>query len=171
MQAKLKPIQSELNVNSHVKQGGSALVLALFIIVVMSVLASSLVKMLSATNESVAVEVYGTRALLAATTGVDYMLAQLFPIDASATDTASVNTLACADITSPYSFTLPTSTNLGMANCSFTASCFDLVVDVNASATVENVRYYRVESIGTCDVGEWQTSRKIEVEAKALTYE
>ncbi|AWB68808.1 hypothetical protein C2869_21460 [Saccharobesus litoralis] len=155
-----------------VKHQGSALTLAVFIIVVMALLASALIKMLSSSNESVAVEVYGARALQAATTGVEYMSSLIFPTDASATDTGAIASNACSDLSATtLNVTLPTSSTLGLAGCSFSVTCQDRVIDVADAAPAENVRYYRFVSTGTCDATDWSASRTVQVEAKALNYE
>ena len=63
---------------------GSALIMAVFVIVVMTVLGAALMRILSASAESVAYEVLGTRALAAAQTGAQWQLQQVFPLNSGA---------------------------------------------------------------------------------------
>ena len=53
-------------VRLHTLQRGSALMLALFIIIVVALLGTTLVRVLSTSSEAIAQEVIGTRALMAA---------------------------------------------------------------------------------------------------------
>ncbi|HBY85826.1 MAG TPA: type II secretory pathway component, partial [Colwellia sp.] len=62
------------------EQRGSALVLALFIIVVTTLLGAALVRMISANSETIAYEVIGTRAYQAAQAGAQRKLSELFPL-------------------------------------------------------------------------------------------
>ena len=145
-------------------QRGSALALALFILVVMSLLSVTLLRLLDSSNESITVEVYGTRALLAATSGIDQMAAVIFPLNTTATSPDQLQSLRCADVTNPLQTTLPNTVGLGTANCSVTVSCDDTEFTVAG----ETVVYYRLTSVGVCNAGDWQTSRQVQVEAKAL---
>ncbi|NTS75870.1 hypothetical protein HR060_03230 [Catenovulum sp. SM1970] len=147
--------------NLFKKQQGSGIVLAIFLILVMSLLATALIRQLSSTNESVAVEVFGTRALMAANIGVEVMASNLFPIDATATSSDDFVAQACP-ATNPIQANLPA--QQGMENCSYSVSCALLDENVNN----QSVRFYRIISLGQCDVGDWQTSRTVQVEAKVL---
>ncbi|MFT5814434.1 MAG: MSHA biogenesis protein MshP [Psychroserpens sp.] len=131
-------------------QTGSALVIAIFVITVLSVLGAALVKMLESSQESVAYEVLGTRAYTAALSGLQWQLAEIFPLSNSPS--------ACADIVNaPPSF----DDTLGLAQCSVSVSCDDFEHD--------SIRYYTITSTGTCAIGSEFTSRKIAVEARSLS--
>ena len=148
----------------RISQQGSALVLALFVIVVMSLLAATLLRLLDSSQESVVVEVFGTRASLAANTGIERMAATIFPLDSTATSSDELPVVRCSDITQPLQATLPSNADIGMTNCSYSVICDDNQFDIAGQTVV----YYRFTSVGTCNVGDWQTSRQIQVEAKAL---
>jgi len=134
----------------HNAQNGSALVLAIFIIVVMTLLGSALVRMMSSTAETVAYEVIGTRAYQAAQAGAQRKLGEVFPL--------LPNAGICADNVAPYAF----STITGLENCE--------AVDVRCSedATVDEIVYYTITSTGQCRVAGVFTSREIEIKARSL---
>ena len=136
---------------SKTRQRGSALVIAIFIIIVMSLLGAALVRMLSASSEAIVYEVYGTRAFLAAQTGLQFGLQQAFPLSAAAASCATVNAA-----------TIPTLSNTqGLLNCQIkTLSC--------SEKTVNTIRYYKISSIGECDDGGIKTTRSLEVDAREL---
>ena len=74
-----------INKTMRAKQQGSALMLALFVIIVLTLLGGSLVKILSTSSEAIAQEVIGTRALMAANSAMQAELAVLFPLNATST--------------------------------------------------------------------------------------
>jgi MSHA biogenesis protein MshP len=134
------------------KQSGSALVVAIFIIIVISILGAALVNILDSSQESVAYEVLGTRAYTAAQSGVQWQLGQIFPVGASSD---AVNGCSAA---SP-----PVITNIdGLKGCS--------IVDPVACTefTHKSVRYFTVTSTGECNIDGEITSRTVEVEARSL---
>jgi len=132
------------------EQNGSALVIAVFVIVVISLIGAALVRMLSSSSEAVAYEVTGTRAFSAAQSGAQWQLASVFPLGSSA-NVAACNTVAAEpDI----------STGSGMENCSFSVTC-----DVNE---FNDEQYFVITSTGTCSTGGVITTRTIEVEAQSL---
>ncbi|MDX2367508.1 MAG: pilus assembly PilX N-terminal domain-containing protein [Colwellia sp.] len=132
------------------KQRGSALVLAIFIIVVMTLLGSALVRMIGTNAETIAYEVIGTRAYQAAQAGVQRKMSELFPLN------QGVN--VCEDNIIPYDF----SAIEGLENCKAE------IVTCNLDALVKGVSYYTVTSIGQCSVAGVFTSRKIEMKARSL---
>ncbi|MFT5815055.1 MAG: MSHA biogenesis protein MshP [Psychroserpens sp.] len=134
------------------QQAGSALVIAIFVIIVLSVLGAALVKMLDSSTESVAYEVLGTRAYTAAVSGLQWQLAEVFPLNGPA--------IACklpADIDSA---TPSFNNTLGLAQCNVSVSCTDFERD--------GIRYYSITGTGTCNIDSELTSRKIAVEAHSL---
>ena len=133
---------------------GSALVIAIFVIVVMSLLGMALVKMMDSSQQNVAFEVLGTRAFSAAQTGAQWQLAQLFPVGLNS---ASANTCAGVSQAPPPVHNAP-----GLQDC-FIASpitCEDFLHD--------GVRYYTITSVGQCQLDGEVTSRIIEVEARSM---
>ncbi len=102
-------------------QGGSALVIAIFVILVMSLLAVTLLRVGGDADEGVNLEVWGLRALNAANSGADAALARLFPL--------SGGTAGCAAVGS--SWTAPDVT--GFHGCNVQLSCETLSQDTSRS--------------------------------------
>ncbi len=126
---------------------GSALVLALFIIVIVTLLGTALVRMISSNAETIAYEVLGTRAYQAAQAGAQIKLEKIFPLSGSSECTAS----------STYDF----SGIDGLDNCQASVDC-------SADRTVDSITYYTITSTGQCDFSGVFTSRTIEVKARSL---
>ena len=138
------------------QQTGSALVIAIFVIIVLSALGAALVKMLDSSQESVAYEVLGTRAYTAAQSGLQWQLAKVFPLNSPA--------ITCADIDNPPPDNpTPPSFNhtLGLAQCEVSVSY--------TSFEHAGICYYSITAEGTCAIGSESTSRKIAVEARSLS--
>ena len=128
-------------------QSGSALIMAIFVIVIMTILGSALMRMISAGSESVAYEVVGTRAFNSAQSGAQWGLQQLFPLNANAE-------VCFAATTKDYS-------NIeGLNNCTADLLCSSFVDG--------SVTYYQVTSTGQCDINGEVTSRTVEVQARSL---
>jgi len=132
------------------KQRGSAIVIAIFVIVVMALLAAGLVKILSSSAESVAYEVIGTRAYAAAQTGAQWQLLEVFPHNTN-TATACKSNIAEPDLSSVE----------GLEFCQAKVSCDD-------SGTFEGTTYYVITSVGQCSFGGVITSRTVTIEARSL---
>ena len=142
------------------RQQGSALVVAVFVIVVMSALAAGINQSISSSVSQSSAEIMGTRALFAAETGNEIALAKVFPIDGS----------PASCIASEYHrFTAE-----GLNQC---------IVEVNCNTQIEAaVSYYQIQSKAVCKAtlsgvnitdinctaGEFCVSRGLEVEAKVL---
>ncbi|TMM47828.1 PilX N-terminal domain-containing pilus assembly protein [Colwellia ponticola] len=143
--------KSSLNVNRLTQQKGSALVLAIFIIVVMTLLGTALVRMISTNAETIVYEVIGTRAYQAAQAGAQRKLREIFPLSSASS--------TCPVAPSTYSFV----NTEGLKGCEAT-----VIVDCKLYQTVNNITYYTVISTGKCSVGEVLTSRTIEIDARSL---
>lgn len=140
------------NLSQRNTQMGSALVIAIFVIIVLSVLGAALVNMLDSSQEGVAYEVLGTRAYTAAQSGLQWQLAEVFPLDSDA--------IACKSSTEINNIT-PTFTNtLGLAQCSVAVTCKDFLH--------ESIRYYVITSTGQCVLDGEFTSRTLQVDARSL---
>tara|TARA_R110000744_G_scaffold76431_8_gene151467 strand:- start:595 stop:1080 length:486 start_codon:yes stop_codon:yes gene_type:complete len=134
------------------RQKGSALVIAIFIIIVLSALGAALVNMLDSSQEGVAYEVLGTRAYTAAQSGLQWQLAEVFPLSSHAAICKSQ-----ADINSRT----PAFLNVkGLAQCTVSVTCNDFELD--------SVRYYSITSTGQCNLDGEVTSRRVAVEARSL---
>ena len=137
--------------SSLVKQRGSALTMAIFMIVVFSLLGLVMIKVISAGSENLSYEVLGLRAYTAADSGLQWGLQQLFPL--------SPVVIECADI----DFTnVPTLQIEGLAQCQIeNLQCTDFVE--------AGTRYYTMTSTGTCTGAEVSTSRTLQIDARSLS--
>jgi MSHA biogenesis protein MshP len=143
-----------------IKQTGSSLVIAIFVIVVMSALAAAIQSNISASVDQSVHEVLGTRALFAAETGNELALAQVFPVSGVAAN--------CIASQQTY-FSVA-----GLEQCVIATAC--------STQAYAGTDYYSISSTGTCksklagDATDFSCSisdkvcvtRSIEVEAKAL---
>ena len=131
----------------HSYQRGSMLVMALFVIIVMSLLGLAVIQILSTSNRSMVVEVYGSRALNAANSGAQYQLEKVFSGADECTDTTTVYLLP--DISAFH-------------GCKVTVKCEK--IEINQGDY--NFTHFRINSTATCTVGEVITERKISLEAR-----
>jgi MSHA biogenesis protein MshP len=131
------------------KQSGSALVIAIFVLVIMTLIGSALIRMQSSSAEAVVYEVMGTRAYAAAQTGIQWQLTEVFPLDT--TGSTPCSTLVEPDI----------SGTSGLEGCQLAITCND---DIEH----DNVQYYTITSTGSCSVAGIETSRTIEIEARSI---
>lgn len=143
---------------SRQSQRGSALMIALFIIVVMALLAASLMRIDADADEGVNIEVWSLRAFSAANSGADAALSQLFPLGGGS--------VSCSNVAS--SWTPPDV--VGFHGCGDIAlSCQELRDGTDVM--------YRITSNATCQTGDCETgsndnrqclrvNRSVEVEAR-----
>lgn len=127
-------------------QGGSALVMAIFVITVMFLLAAALINIVSDGDDSVNQEVWGTRALATANSGADAALASLFPLDASPGNCPATSTW------------IPPAGEVGFYGCRVNLTC--------ASYTAESETQFRISSEAICESGPMRVRRQVEVEAR-----
>ncbi|MBV1840185.1 type II secretion system protein [Photobacterium ganghwense] len=131
------------------KQHGSALIVSLFVIVVMSLLAAAMIRVDWANQDITTKEVLGTRAWFTAHSANEVTLSELFPLN------QPPNTAAC------------TNTHFAPANnfhCSADVACTLHAVS-GAEGTINT--FYLV-STATCGSGENQVSRTQEAWAKEI---
>ena len=136
---------------SPAKQKGSMLVIAVFVIIVFSLLGLTLTKLLASSSDAIIHEVYGQRALNAARSGVEQAISTAFPLS------PAISSCNAAPVT-PVDFN---SNIKGLENCSYLAGC--LAITVTDGAT--SYTYYRFESTGSCQAGNILVSRRINVDA------
>lgn len=138
---------------------GSALMIALFVIVVMALLAAAMGRFLVDSGEKNTVEVRSVRALLAAQSGLEVALYQLFPNRSVAPSSNRCNLVLT---------TLQFNGNSGLVGCQVEVSCKDMPVTYNT----QNSTGYRLQSVGTCSTADlnsanpdFAVSRTLMVEA------
>ncbi len=128
------------------REGGSALLMAIFVLVVVALLGAGMVSLLKNADESVAREVISTRALLTAESGAQRKIQQLFPTSGSPD---------CSAIS-----------NLPLSGPGF-GSCFVDVACVAVSPEGTDT-YYTVTSTGRCETTTDAAVRVVEVQARSL---
>ncbi len=151
---------------SKAKQRGSSLVLALFVIIILTLLGGALMRMISTSSETMSQEVLGTRAYMAANSAMQSELQRLFPLN-SISD--------CPDISQPplagdYNFSSTGQNVAGLYDCTATTVCEKYYTGVDGT------KYYRLTSTGECGSGVMdanskvivKSSRTIQVEARSL---
>jgi len=130
--------------------------IAVFIIVVMSVIGAALIRLLNDSATSTVTEVYGARAFHAAQSGIDIFLTELFPHDSpTASCTARAGSIQSKAIDSSYSFNTP-----GLTNCSANIRCDELDLSPFPG------RHFRILSSAQCTVDDQRYSRQLLVEAR-----
>lgn len=149
-----------LDARSVGRMRGSALMIALFVIVVMALLAAAMGRFLTDSSEKNTVEVRSVRALLAAQSGLEVALYRLFPNRTLAQPLPAGVCLA----TSTVSFT----GNPGLVDCQAVVRCVAVPVTDNGLVSTG----YRLESVGTCGTSDidsanpdFAVSRTLMVEA------
>ncbi|QFI39743.1 hypothetical protein FR932_18965 [Moritella marina ATCC 15381] len=132
--------------SSPYKQQGSMLVIAIFIIVVISLLVASLSRILSSTADSVANEVYSAKAYYAADSAMEYGIYR-----------ALQNPPLCplgplGPLSTPFILT----GEIGLENCTAKVTC----------QLIPGTTQYYLESTGTCDGGKIVAEHKVEAEVQ-----
>ncbi len=148
------------------KQQGSSLVLALFVIIILTLLGSVLMRMISTSSETVSQEVLGTRAYMAANSAMQGELQLLFPLNVT-----SSNTCDTEFTDKPYDLQTTLNQDItGLYGCTAATSCAPY------HTGLDGTKYYRLTSTGECGSGFMdanskvivKSSRTIQVEARSL---
>ena len=128
-----------MSLDSHMlgRMRGSALMIALFVIVVMALLAAAMGRFLVDSGEKNTVEVRSVRALLAAQSGLEIALYQLFP-----NRPAASSPKRCDLVLATRQF----NGTPGLVGCQVAVSCQEVPVTYNNQSSTG----YRLESVGTC---------------------
>ena len=145
------------------RQAGSALMMSLFVMVILILLGSALVKVLSSSSEATAQEVIGTRAYMAANSAMQAELQKLFPLNSAPPQ--------CDAAPPPYNFSSTGSNIDGLYHCSATTTCANY-----ATHPTTGELFYRLKSTGKCESTALAadsknivvSSRTIQVEARDL---
>jgi MSHA biogenesis protein MshP len=140
--------------------------LALFIIIVLTLLGTALVRVLSTSSETIAQEVIGTRALMAANSAMQAELQQLFPPSV----VAGVLVVGACNATNNYDLQDLGNDIDGLYHCTANTTC-NLYFPAPSG-----INYYRLTSTGECGSGiidpnskaVVKSSRTIQVEARSL---
>lgn len=128
------------------KQRGLSLLVAIFILVVLSLLGAAMINILSVGTESVAREVLSARAFFAAESGAQRKLNEIF------NPGGAVQPGQCSDVT--YS------------DLNGIQGCSTLTVDISCVAvTVDGVSYFTITSEASCGPAVSPAVRRIQVQA------
>lgn len=141
------------------RQRGAALAMAIFIIVVLSLVGLSLVKVLNTATEATVSDVLGTRAEFAAKSAANAFLVTLFDSPNSIDGTACVTRtpgLAPSQVdTNPSSYTYHPDAQ-GLNQCAAQVFCDTILINQR--------NHYRIESIAVCEAGDFSYSRNLLIE-------
>ena len=132
------------------KQKGNMIMMSLFLIIVVSLLAAMLIRIVSASSNSTIYQIYGLRAQQAAQAGVQNLLQYSFPADGSLQ-------VCNQTISSPAAL----SSSSGLSSCLFSAVCETQSIQF---ANVDYL-YFKYSSTGSCQVGDSIVSRTVSVDA------
>ncbi|WP_113907030.1 type II secretory pathway protein [Aliidiomarina celeris] len=139
------------------QQRGSALVIAVFIIVVMSIIGIAMVRILNDSSRATVSDVYGARAYAAARSGAEAFLTELFPLNGSTNSALCEPRAAALPINTVFTGTY---NQPGLVNCSATVYCDRLELSSPFSGT-----HFRIITEGTCSAGTMNYSKQIILEA------
>lgn len=129
-------------------QQGSMLVISIFIIIVLAVLAASLSKILSSSADSVATEVYSSKAYYAAESGMESAIYRVLR-----------TSLKCDQFPAETGLTFDVAGSTGLENCAVKMTCQEIVIDA------DNSQFY-LTSTATCGTNNMVSQHRIEAEIK-----
>lgn len=134
---------------------GGLLPVAIFIIVIMSILGVTMHRLLADAGRSNVTDVYGARADAAARSGAEIMLTQIFPLNAVPNATGvCVNR---GDALNPQTITFQSQ---GLVGCQTTIAC-----DVLELEDPYQGLNFRIRAEGRCEVGGSTYSKQLILEA------
>lgn len=131
--------------SSAQRQSGSALIIAIFVILLGSLILLALARLSTASGTTLIYEVQGQRSYWLAKSTLELGLVQLFPLSQAAQSCAAVNT------------SVRNWNSNDWAGCQSWLTCTD--------TTIEGKRWYRLVSTAQCGDGDLLTSRVLSAEA------
>ncbi|MCL9780535.1 MSHA biogenesis protein MshP [Vibrio sp. S4M6] len=134
------------------KQQGNLYIIAVFVLVVMGFLGANLARIEYSNRDAITRDVLGTQAWLLAHSANEYVLTQLYPIDASAAVAANCDPIAAA-----------ITTGANTMRSSYFNNCASVTVACTSIGTLDSVNYYKVESSAICGSGINEVERTQEV--------
>lgn len=144
--------------HSTQKQQGSAIVLAIFVIIIVSLLGAALVSLQRDSAKGANYEVYAARAYLSAYSASEVALVTLFPLNSSA-----ANATNCSE-SAPSNIPVTLGSDTGFHGCSAHYRCQTLPASTSSSLPTR----YKVVSTAVCENAQTVTRRQITVEAVNL---
>jgi MSHA biogenesis protein MshP len=149
-------VKRPLNKISSQKQAGSAIVLAIFVILIISMLGAALVSLQRDNARGTSYEVYATRAYLNAYSASELALVTLFPLNSTSPDTTN-----CTG--DEFAVTLDLTSDTGFHGCTANYQCQILSPISSASLPTR----YKIISTAVCENAQTVTRRQIMVEASS----
>lgn len=151
--------------SSLAQQTGSALVVAIFIITVMSMMAAAMIKINASQAATTTQEILGARAWFAAHSGIEISLNKLFPIG----DPNQM--LACDEFLKffPVDPIEPPRIIISLVDfdgCKVSVECNEFAANDNAAIGAK--RRIQLRSTGRCGSGQYQVARQQQVWVKGL---
>ncbi|PKF61989.1 hypothetical protein CW745_08365 [Psychromonas sp. psych-6C06] len=140
------------------KQQGSAIILAIFVIIIISLIGAALVSLQRDSAKGTSYEVYAARAYLSAYSASEIALVDLFPLNSSAANPTNCSAL------NPPKITVTFDDDVGFHGCRANYQCEIL----NPSITSGLPTRYKVVSTAVCENAQTVTRRQITVEAVSL---
>ncbi|MGM0907116.1 MAG: hypothetical protein ACQEVQ_11350 [Pseudomonadota bacterium] len=137
-------------------QSGSALVVAIFVIVALGLLVATLSRLVVSSSDSVVTEVLGARAYQAAQTGLNIAMMEVFPLNEPSFDAVD----ECDDVVLPNPIQFSATDDPGLAQCSVTVQCLE--------TSFRGDTYFELRATGNCSGGSFQASRTVSVEVTGL---
>jgi MSHA biogenesis protein MshP len=133
---------------THTPQQGSVLIVALFVILVLALLAANLTRMNWSNQDTLTREVLGTQAWFLAHSSNEWAIAQLYPLTASSSSVAEL----CEGIDGSTA-TEEMLSNNDLACTAPTISCRAIPQDLDASDIPEELQFIKVTSRARCSDG------------------
>ncbi len=137
-------------------QSGSALIVAVFVIVALGLLVATLSRLVVSSSDSVVTEVLGARAYQAAQTGLNIAMMEVFPLNEPSADAVD----DCNDVVLPSPIQFSATDDPGLAQCSVTVQCLE--------TSFRGDTYFELSATGNCDGGNSKASRTVSVEVTGL---
>ena len=123
---------------------GFSLPMAIFILVIMALLAAAAVSILGKGQAGISQEIMSTRAFYAAESGAQSVLNQLFPLNGAAANCSAGSSVNF--------------NSTGLNSCNANMTC--------TATTIGSETFYIVNSTGTCSTGSITTVRDIQIMAR-----
>lgn len=141
------------------KQQGSAIVLAIFVIIIVSLLGAALISLQRDSAKGTSYEVYAARAYLSAYSASEIALVTLFPLGESTAIPTNCSDIPLTDVN------VDLGNDIGFHGCRAVYNC-QIVVPLTTSSSLPT--RYKVVSTAVCENSQTITRRQIMVEAVSL---
>lgn len=142
------------------RQRGNTLVIAVFVIVVLGGLVAALASLLRTSSESVVIEVLGARSYLAAQSGLEQAMMEVYRLPENGGEPTVVTD--CDLITQNASFSIGEFPG-SLEQCRATISCDSAPYTDDSNTTYTHMV---LTSNAVCEAGEQRASRQLQIETR-----